>query len=196
MVVALLLFIHLPMKNKFLLGAIAGASTLIVAVPFFAQMSSAASTSSTSVATQSAPTVEDNNTGPDKEVPDAQEAAVDPSQAKISADAAAQAAIQVQPGTVHENKLNNEHGNLAYKIEITNTGKEYDVLVDAVTGKVIKNWEDGQGGPHEGNDANEVQGKDDANEVNDQANPNEKEDGNDAATSGAIQTAPATSSAQ
>lgn len=179
------------MKNKFLLGTIVGASTLIVAVPLFAQLSNAASSGSSTIPSQTAPTqqvssADTKDVAPDKEVPDAQEAAVDQSQAKISADVAAQTATQAQPGTVHENKLDNEHGNLAYKVEITNAGKEYDVLVDAVTGKVIKNWEDGQGGSRdgqEGKDANEVKDaneKGDANEANDkngQGDQNEQEDG-------------------
>ncbi len=176
-------------KNKFTLGAIAGASALIVAIPLIAQMSSAASSapSTASVSSTTTSSVGTKVADTDKEVPDAQEAAVDPSQAKISADVAAQTATQAQPGTVHENKLDNEHGNLAYKVEITNAGKEYDVLVDAVSGKVIKNWEDGQGGPGRGHDdANEpndngaevkdAPGQGDANETNDKADPNEQED--------------------
>lgn len=151
------------MKKTFTLGAIAGASALIVAVPLFAQLSSAASGVSTSTAPSSVTTQPSSTVvsrPADKEVPDAQEAPVDPSQAKISADAAAQTALQAQPGTVHENKLDNEHGSLSYKVEIANAGKEYDVLVDAVTGKVIKSWKDGQGGPHghDAQDANEQPG--------------------------------------
>jgi uncharacterized membrane protein YkoI len=178
----LISFFHFSMKNKFLLGAVVGVSALVASVPFLVQLSSAASASSTAAMTHTSSVTNANDT--DKEVPDAEEAALNASQAKITAEIAAQTAMQAQPGTVHENKLDNERGSLVYKVEITNAGKEYDVLVDATNGKVIKNWEDG-------NDVNDVKGQDDANEVNDQANPNEKEDGNDAATFSATSTASA-----
>jgi uncharacterized membrane protein YkoI len=170
----LISFFHFSMKNKFLLGAVVGVSALVASVPFLVQLSSAASASSTAAMTHTSSVTNANDT--DKEVPDAEEAALNASQAKITAEIAAQTAMQAQPGTVHENKLDNERGSLVYKVEITNAGKEYDVLVDATNGKVIKNWEDGNGGPYHGkdaNDVNDVKGQDDANEVNDQANPNE-----------------------
>ncbi|MDB4978957.1 MAG: peptidase [Candidatus Peribacteria bacterium] len=165
-------------------GAIAGATALIAAAPFVVQLSSAASgTSAVSAITE--------QTDTDKEVPDAQEAAIDTSKATVTADAAAKTALASQPGQVKENTLDNENGTLAYKVEITNASKDYDVLVDATSGKVLKSTEDTKDAPdhadaNEVNDATEVKdapGKDDANETNEapgQADQNEQDEGTQA----------------
>ncbi len=174
---------------------VAGATALIAAIPFVVQMSNAASSTPATTSTSSVTSQPSTATDTDKEVPDAQEAATNASLAKITADVAAQTALQAQPGQVHENKLDNEGGSLAYKIEITNAGKEYDVLVDAVSGKVIKNWEDGQGGPHHG-DANEadehgteVKDASDANEANEKPGQTDQNEQEDAPTSAATSSA-------
>lgn len=149
------------MKHKFTLGAVAGASALIVAVPLLSQFAGAASSTS--------------------------------AQAAISQTAAEQTALAAHPGKISESTKNDSHFG-GYKIEINgNDGKEYDVIVDATTGKVSDSWVDGQDGPRHGHDKNDVneQDQNDANEANDQET---NDDGPTA--SSAAQVAPATSSAQ
>jgi uncharacterized membrane protein YkoI len=157
-------------KTKFIVGAVAGASALLAAVPFLAQMSNAASSGSS----VSSVTVQQKADAPDAEVPDAQEAAAAAAQAKITADTAAATALQAQPGQVKGSTLDSENGTVAYKVEISNAGKDYDVLVDAVSGKVLSSHEDGKDGNGHHDDANEAD--EHGTEVNDgpdQANANE-----------------------
>lgn len=173
------------MKHKFLLGAVAGASALVVAVPLLSQFSSAAPTASVSsdaasVATQ--PSSENTQEKADKEAPDGHDATIDPSQAKISLDVAKQAALQAQAGKVIEEKLENEDGPLVYSIQIVDQSQKYhDVKVDATAGKVLKveadepdNLQDKQGA-NDSRDANEQSG---GAEVKDAKDQNETNDAN------------------
>ncbi len=118
------------MKNKFTLGAIAGISSIALAIPFLAQVSNAASSGST----QSTPTQQEQTTTT--------------MAASISQSAAEQTALQAHPGKLSEaTRLDDHFG--GYKVEITgNDGNEYDVIVDATSGQITDSWIDGQGGPH------------------------------------------------
>jgi uncharacterized membrane protein YkoI len=118
------------MKNKFTLGAIAGISALALAVPLLAQISSAAS--STAAQPSSA-----------QQVP----ADAATTTAQISQQAAEQTALAAHPGALSEaTRLDSHFG--GYKVEVKGSdGNDYDVIVDATTGKVTDSWIDGQGGP-------------------------------------------------
>jgi septal ring-binding cell division protein DamX len=126
------------MKHKFALGAVAGITTLAVAFPLLAQISSAAApaaSSAPSAAVQSDPV----------DTPDAAPAA-----AAVSQSAAEQAALAAHPGKLSEaTRLDTRFG--GYKVEVTaNDGSEYDVIVDSATGQITDSWVDGQGGPKGG----------------------------------------------
>ncbi len=117
-----------------MLGAIAGISSIALAIPILAQVSSAAS--STQSATASAQT-----------------------SAQVTQQAAEQAALAIQPGQISEaTKLKDWDGTSSYKVEIKSAdGNDEDVIVDAQTGKVTDHGQDGQRGPHHGpgHDAND-----------------------------------------
>ena len=164
-------------RNKFMLGAITGASALLAAIPFVVQMSSAASGGAVvSATTQQFDT--------DTEVPDAQEAAVDPSQAKITKDVAEQTALQAHPGQVRETKLESDDGPLVYSVMILNDIQQYEVRVDAVSGKVLSNKLD-EADYHNDENKGEVDSNDNGAEVKDAsgqgdaAETNEKDGQND-----------------
>lgn len=59
--------------------------------------------------------------------------------AKISMDQAEKIALKEVDGQVTDAELDSENGILVYELEISQGQKEYDVVVDATTGKVLKN---------------------------------------------------------
>ncbi|SIR28311.1 Uncharacterized membrane protein YkoI [Peribacillus simplex] len=59
--------------------------------------------------------------------------------AKISSDQAEKIALKAVDGQVTDAELDLENGTLVYELEINQGQKEYDVVVDATTGKVLKN---------------------------------------------------------
>ncbi|MFE4705198.1 PepSY domain-containing protein [Peribacillus simplex] len=59
--------------------------------------------------------------------------------AKISSDQAEKIALKAVDGQVTDAELDSENGTLVYELEIKQGQKEYDVVVDATTGKVLKN---------------------------------------------------------
>ncbi|MGG0845830.1 PepSY domain-containing protein [Peribacillus simplex] len=59
--------------------------------------------------------------------------------AKISMDQAEKIALKEVDGQVTDAELDSENGILVYELEISRGQKEYDVVVDAITGKVLKN---------------------------------------------------------
>ncbi len=152
------------MKNKFTLGAIAGISSIALAVPLLAQLSSAQSTQTQPVVQQAsgiqadatetpdAPGTIDQQEGQDtKDAAETPDAPADPSLAKISADAAKAAALKAQAGTVQSATLENDDGKLVYKVLVTDSNKTVvDVTVDATTGKVLHTEKDD--GEKDGND--------------------------------------------
>ncbi|QGP93981.1 Peptidase propeptide and YPEB domain protein [Neomoorella glycerini] len=68
--------------------------------------------------------------------------------AKITADAAKDAALKAVPGTVKKVSLDNENGNLVYSVEVQTAGGIVDVKVDAGNGQVLArdNGRDGEKG--------------------------------------------------
>ncbi|MDB4978166.1 MAG: hypothetical protein JWM56_352 [Candidatus Peribacteria bacterium] len=118
------------MNHKFTLGAIAGMSSLALAIPFLSQVSNAASVGTVSSAATQAVA--------------AQPATVT---AQVSQSAAEQAALAAHPGTITEATRTDSHFG-GYKVEVKGTdGNEYDVIIDSATGKVTDSWIDGQRGP-------------------------------------------------
>ncbi|MDQ0881621.1 PepSY domain-containing protein [Peribacillus sp. V2I11] len=59
--------------------------------------------------------------------------------AKISSDQAEKIALKAVDGQVTDAELDSENGTLVYELEIKQGLKEYDVVVDATTGKILKN---------------------------------------------------------
>ncbi|WP_458353942.1 PepSY domain-containing protein [Peribacillus frigoritolerans] len=59
--------------------------------------------------------------------------------AKVSRDQAEKIALKAVDGQVTDMELDSESGTLVYELEIKKGLKEYDVVVDATTGKVLKN---------------------------------------------------------
>ncbi|RRN74804.1 hypothetical protein EI200_00050 [Peribacillus simplex] len=59
--------------------------------------------------------------------------------AKISMDQAEKIALKEVEGQVTDAELDSENGILVYELEINQGQKEYDVVIDATTGKVLKN---------------------------------------------------------
>ncbi|GAA1380917.1 PepSY domain-containing protein [Peribacillus frigoritolerans] len=59
--------------------------------------------------------------------------------AKVSRDQAEKIALKAVDGQVTDMELDSENGTLVYELEIKQELKEYDVVVDATTGKVLKN---------------------------------------------------------
>ncbi|MGY3312092.1 putative membrane protein YkoI [Peribacillus simplex] len=59
--------------------------------------------------------------------------------AKISMDQAEKSALKEVEGQVTDAELDSENGILVYELEINQGQKEYDVVIDATTGKVLKN---------------------------------------------------------
>ena len=57
--------------------------------------------------------------------------------AKISADTAVKTALQAHPGQLRETKLENDDGPIVYSVMILNGIKQYEVRVDAISGKVL-----------------------------------------------------------
>ncbi|WP_409304134.1 PepSY domain-containing protein [Peribacillus sp. SCS-155] len=57
---------------------------------------------------------------------------------KVSVEAAVETALKEVKGTVTDRELDTENGILLYDIEISQEQKEFDVKVDAESGKVIK----------------------------------------------------------
>lgn len=72
-----------------------------------------------------------------KDVQDEQETPVDPSLAKITAGTAEQTALKAHPGQLRETKLETDDGPLVYSVMILSGIKQYEVRVDAVSGKVL-----------------------------------------------------------
>ncbi|MBK5485279.1 PepSY domain-containing protein [Peribacillus sp. TH16] len=58
--------------------------------------------------------------------------------AKISMDQAEKIALKKVDGQITDVELDSENGILVYELEINQGQKEYDVVVDATTGKVLK----------------------------------------------------------
>ncbi|WP_260286262.1 PepSY domain-containing protein [Peribacillus aracenensis] len=58
---------------------------------------------------------------------------------KVSSDQAEKIALEAVDGQVTDMELDSENGTLVYELEIKQGQKEYDVVVDATTGKVLKN---------------------------------------------------------
>ncbi|USK74769.1 PepSY domain-containing protein [Peribacillus frigoritolerans] len=58
--------------------------------------------------------------------------------AKVSRDQAEKIALKAVDGQVTDMELDSESGTLVYELEIKQGLKEYDVVVDATTGKVLK----------------------------------------------------------
>lgn len=58
---------------------------------------------------------------------------------KVSSDQAEKIALKAVDGQVKDMELDSENGTLVYELEIIQGQKEYDVVVDATTGKVLKN---------------------------------------------------------
>ncbi|MDQ7861700.1 PepSY domain-containing protein [Peribacillus frigoritolerans] len=58
--------------------------------------------------------------------------------AKVSRDQAEKIALKAVDGQVTDMELDSENGTLVYELEIKQGLKEYDVVVDATTGKVLK----------------------------------------------------------
>jgi uncharacterized membrane protein YkoI len=59
--------------------------------------------------------------------------------AKISSDQAEKIALKKVDGQITDVELDSENGILVYEFEINQGKKEYDVVVDATTGEVLKN---------------------------------------------------------
>ena len=57
--------------------------------------------------------------------------------AKITTDTAVQTALQAHPGQLRETKLETDDGPLVYSVMILNGIKQYEVRVDAMSGKVL-----------------------------------------------------------
>jgi uncharacterized membrane protein YkoI len=58
--------------------------------------------------------------------------------AKVSADRARQIAQQLVPGgAVTETDLDHEHGRAVWEVDLTKNNRDYDVHIDAATGKII-----------------------------------------------------------
>ncbi|MBR8645045.1 PepSY domain-containing protein [[Brevibacterium] frigoritolerans] len=58
--------------------------------------------------------------------------------AKVSSDQAEKIALKAVDGQVTDMELDSENGTFVYELEIKQGLKEYDVVVDATTGKVLK----------------------------------------------------------
>jgi uncharacterized membrane protein YkoI len=98
--------------------------------------------------------------------------------ATITADEAAQAAVDAVPGDVAEVELDNENGNVVYSVGVTDaSGSEVDVKVDAGDGTILDQQADDQ--DDEVGEADEAEGED---EADDDAveHENEHEGDNDA----------------
>jgi uncharacterized membrane protein YkoI len=68
--------------------------------------------------------------------------------AKVTADQAKAAALAQYPGaTVSSVQLENENGSVVYSVELTHSGKAFDVKVDAGNAKVLHSEEGGSEGP-------------------------------------------------
>ncbi|WP_110928546.1 PepSY domain-containing protein [Bacillus massiliglaciei] len=63
-------------------------------------------------------------------------------QVKISAEEAEKMAVKEIPGKVTEMDLDEENGVIVYELEVVKDRIEYDIEIDAVTGKVLKNIQD------------------------------------------------------
>ena len=57
--------------------------------------------------------------------------------ARITADTAVQTALQAHPGQLREAKLEIDDGPLVYSVMILNGIKQYEVRVDAISGKIL-----------------------------------------------------------
>ena len=75
--------------------------------------------------------------------------------AKITADTAVKTALQAHPGQLRETKLETDDGPLVYSVMILNGIKQYEVRVDAISGKILSNKFD-EADYH--NDLNEKEG--------------------------------------
>lgn len=73
------------------------------------------------------------------ETPDANEAPIDPSRAKVGMDAAKATAVAKVPGsTVQGAQLEDENGTLVWAVAVTDaSGKAQEVKVDATSGQVV-----------------------------------------------------------
>lgn len=62
-------------------------------------------------------------------------------QAKITLDQARAIALKVRPGTIADQELEKEGGGsgLRYSFDVRSAGTEFEVGVDAITGKVLEN---------------------------------------------------------
>jgi uncharacterized membrane protein YkoI len=68
----------------------------------------------------------------------ADDALVTPDMARIDQDAARAAALREMPGaTVTELELDEEDGFLVYEADLVHDGAEYELLIDAGTGRVL-----------------------------------------------------------
>jgi len=65
--------------------------------------------------------------------------------AHISLSQARVIALKARPGTITDQELETEHGGsgLRYSFDISNSGRTYEVGVDAKTGKVLENGHEG-----------------------------------------------------
>lgn len=79
---------------------------------------------------------------------DDNEAPIDPAQAKITQAQAEQTALGAYPGgSVIKAKLDSENGTLVWDVEVKDSkGASHDVKVDATTGQVVAEPQDGSGG--------------------------------------------------
>ena len=59
--------------------------------------------------------------------------------AKITTDTAVQTALQARSGQLRETKLENDDGPLVYSVMILGGIKQYEVRVDAISGKILSN---------------------------------------------------------
>ena len=122
------------MKNKGYLGllGIPIAVLGIVGSVAFAQSNTPQSTPATAQTERQEPA--------DKEVADQTEQANTlelQAKAKITADTAVQTALQTHPGQLRETKLETDDGPLVYSVMILNGIKQYEVRVDAISGKIL-----------------------------------------------------------
>lgn len=96
-----------------------------------------------------APTVPTNAAVVDVETNDGNDAAVDPSRAKITVDQAKAAALAKYPGaTISAAQLEDENGTLVWGIALKETsGVGQEVKVDAITGQIVAGDTNGPNGP-------------------------------------------------
>jgi uncharacterized membrane protein YkoI len=94
---------------------------------------------------------------PDRAVTEADEGPALQSLAKITPEQAAAAAVAAVPGNATEVELENEDGNVVYKVEVTGTdGRQTDLEIDAGNRAVLSRETEAPDGPDSQDEAGET----------------------------------------